>query len=302
MYRPKVIAVLVPAMLATLGCGKTTDSSRAQPGRPAIAAAKEKAASQADLAKCEKDPPAEASTRNDRPITPAFEEMSIEAPNGQFAAVEMGDVNRDGYAEILSGQRDGKEGLYLFTFDGSTWTGQQITQRGEYGGLALADVTGDRILDVLAVTTKGSPKGLEICIGYRMVIADFDGEGLNDMAVGTSSGLRLFRGNGCKGAESGWWRTGSVPDRGSQTMQPVVGDLNKDGNPDLVFTSDSGVFALLNHGTQGFSRRVACGLPDKGEYSGCCLFDWDGDGDLDVACSSFQGLGVHFYRNTAIGE
>jgi hypothetical protein len=57
---------------------------------------------------------------------------------------------------------------------------------------------------------------------------------------------------------------------------------------------------LLNRGSGRFSPRLTAGLPTKGEYSGCCLFDWDGDGDLDLACSSFQGLGIRFFRNQLV--
>ena len=130
-------------------------------------------------------------------------------------------------------------------------------------------------------------------------VADFNGDRLNDMAVGTASGLRLFLGNGCKGNPRNWWKPGSIPDRGSQVMQVAAGDLNNDGKPDLSFSSHSGVFAFLSQGEKGFSARLSAGLPDRGECSGCCLFDWDGDGDMDLACSSLQGLGVRFYRNTA---
>ena len=356
------------------------------------------------------------------PIGPTFEEMSLGMPRGKFAAVAMGDINKNGYAEIISGRRDKEEGLFLFSYDGNKWTRKQITNRGEYGGVALTDVTGDGVIDVLAVTTVGRPKGLEIhkttlsgkqmrfallpspfkdtgcddlavadiesdgdsdiavstggkgvqvlvndgkagfrrielatgnyedtgiafgdvnhdgrldviasnhpgnnvslflCsrkgavsydgphtdglvvspgIGYRIAVADFNGDQFNDMAVGTESGLRLFLGNGCKGSVSNWWKAGSIPDRGSQVMQVTAGDLNSDGKPDLSFSSASGITAFLSRGVKGFSARLSVGLPDRGEFSGCCLFDWDGDGDLDLACSSLQGLGVRFYRNTA---
>jgi hypothetical protein len=80
-------------------------------------------------------------------------------------------------------------------------------------------------------------------------------------------------------------------------MQVCVGHLNKDGKADIVSSSASGILVLLNNGAGRFTVSPNTGLPQKGEYSGCCLFDWDGDGDLDVACSSFQGLGIRFFKN-----
>lgn len=339
---------------------------------------------------------------------------------GKFAAVATGDIDNDGYAEILSGRRDGQEGLFLFTYSGTMWVQQQITPSGEYGGVALADVTGDKVLDILAVKTTGNPKGLEILrtelaegtmkfepirspftqtgcddldvgdvesdgdldivvstggkgvlvllnegkassftplqlatetyedtgialgdvnhdgrldviasnhpgenphlflcsssgevrydsghteglvagpgIGYDIAIADFNADGFNDLAIGSAAGLHVYLGNGCKGPEAGWWRKSPIPAHGRHTMQLSVGDLNRDGKPDLAFASSAGIFVLVNRYPEGFSHRLDAGLPDKGEYSGCCLFDFEGDGILDIAISSLQGLGVHLYR------
>ena len=69
-----------------------------------------------------------------------FMAVSLEASTGNFAAVAAGDIDGDGYAEILSGRRDGQEGLFLFTYNGKTWVQQQVTPSGEYGGVALADI------------------------------------------------------------------------------------------------------------------------------------------------------------------
>jgi len=339
---------------------------------------------------------------------------------GNFAAVAAGDIDKDGYAEILSGRRDGEEGLFLFTYIGNTWGQRQITMSGEYGGVALADVTGDKVLDILAVKTKGNPMGLEILrtelaegtmkfeqiqspftqtscddldvgdvesdgdldivvstggkgvlvllndgkgssftslqlatktyedtgialgdinhdgrldviasnhpgenprlflcsssgevsydsghtgglvagpgIGYDIAIADFNTDGFNDLAIGSAAGLHVYLGNGCEGPDTGWWRDSPVTVRGRDIMQLSVGDLNRDGKPDLAFASDSGIFALVNRYPEGFSPKLDAGLPDKGRYSGCCLFDFEGDGILDIAISSLQGLGVHLYR------
>jgi len=349
-----------------------------------------------------------------------FVAESLRTPTGNFAAVATGDIDNDGYAEILSGRRDGQEGLFLFTYTETMWVQRQITPSGGYGGVALGDVTGDKVLDIMAVKTQGNPKGLEILrtelaegkmkfepirspftkagcddldvgdvesdgdldiaistggkgilvllnegkgtsftplqlatenyedtgialgdvnhdgrldviatnhpgenprlflcnssgevrydsghteglmvgpgIGYDIAIADFNADGFNDLAIGSAAGLHVYLGNGCKGPDTGWWRKSPVTARGRDTMQLSVGDLNRDGKPDLAFASGSGIFALVNRYPEGLFHRLNAGLPNKGEYSGCCLFDLEGDGILDIAISSLQGLGVHLYR------
>ncbi len=360
--------------------------------------------------------------------TPRFVEIPMGEATANYAGVAMGDIDKDGRAEILAGRRNEQEGLYLFSFSAGKWVRTAIAGSGEYGGVALADITGDGLLDVIAVKTTGRPAGLElfatrlvggkaqfeslpspytetVCddvavgdiesdgdldiavstggngvqillndgnaksftklslptnvyedtgialgdvnndkrldvisnnhpgenprlflcssrgkvsfssahreglsgagIGYRIVVDDFNGDRLNDLAIGgTVGGLRLFLGNGCRGAESTWWKENRLADHGSQTMQVSVGDLDLDGKPDLAFSSNRGIIAVLNQGKGVFSPRLKVGLPDSGSYAGCCLFDWDGDRDLDLVCTRFQGEGgseggIRFFENQA---
>ena len=352
-----------------------------------------------------------------------FEEVPVPNANGNFAAVAAGDVDKDGYAEILSGRREKQQGLFLFSYDGSQWTRRSVAETGQYGGVALADVTGDGTLDVLAVRnafedrTKGlmifrtklsdgrpgftaltspftekacddlavgdvegdgdidialatggagvkvllnagkaasfrtlsletdtyedtavmlddinadarldmvvtnhpgKPPRIFLCsrsgtvsystrhtealkitdtIGYKPAAADFDRDGRTDLAVGTQAGLRVFLGNGCTAAQSQWWKEIPLNRPGSGTMQVAAGDIDGDGDVDITTSSTSGILVFLNDGSGALVRSSIDGLPEKGEYSGCCVFDWEGDGDLDIACSSFQGLGLRFFEN-----
>lgn len=356
---------------------------------------------------------------------PVFKEIPLSRPSGHFAAVAMGDIDKDGRAEILSGRREEEHGLFLFSFKNAGWTHQQLTADGDYGGVAIADITGDGLLDVLAVrnddsrTARGltifktslsgksmqfepmqSPftqagcddlavadiesdgdldialatrgQGVKILlnngngtsfdilsletdtyeetaialgdlntdkrldvvatnhpgknprvflcsasgstsystafvdglnipptIGYKTAITDFNGDKLPDLAVGTRNGIKFFIGNGCTGPESDWWQPAPIP-RSRETMQVCAADLDNDGTTDIVSSSASGILVLQNNGRGEFTRLNAAGLPEKGEYSGCCLFDWDCDKDLDLACSSFQGLGIRFFENLLV--
>jgi len=237
--------------------------------------------------------------------------------------VAVADIESDGDLDIAVST--GGKGVQVFVNDGKAAFRriELATENYEDTGIAFGDVNHNGRLDIVAsnhpgknlrlfmCSAKGAvsydgrhTEGLEVSpgIGYRIVVADFNGDRFNDMAVGTASGLRLFLGNGCRGETGNWWRESSFPKHGSHAMQVTARDLNNDARPDLSFASNAGVSVFLNEGTEGFSKYSSAGIPDKGEFSGCCLFDWEGDGDLDLAGSGLTGLGVRFYRNVAIGE
>jgi hypothetical protein len=233
--------------------------------------------------------------------------------------VAVGDIESDGDLDIAVST--GGKGLQVLLNAGKAASFRRlslVTDVYEDTGIAMGDVNHDGRLDVISANHPGKNLRLFLCsrsgpvsyspahteglpgagIGYRTAIADLNGDRLNDLAVGSSrAGMRLFFGNGCEGPESTWWTEGRISERGSQTMQVSVADLNQDGKPDLVFSSQRGIIAVLNRGGGSFSSRLSGGLPERGSYAGCCLSDWDGDGDLDLACTSFRGEGIRFFEN-----
>lgn len=230
----------------------------------------------------------------------------------------VGDIELDGDLDIALAT--GGDGVKLLLNNGNAFAFQELTlatDTYEDTAIALADLNRDQRLDVVVTNHPGKNPRVFLCsaqgtvsystayvdglnipstIGYEPAVADFDADGNMDLAIGTNSGLEAFLGNRCQGAESSWWRRMRMPNS-SQTMQVCVGDINRDGQADIIASSATGILVLLNSGAGAFSVLADTGLPQKGEYSGCCLCDWDGDGDLDVACSSFQGLGIRFFEN-----
>jgi hypothetical protein len=230
----------------------------------------------------------------------------------------VGDIESDGDVDLAVST--GGQGLKVLLNEGNGREFRTITletKNYEDTGIGLGDVNGDGRLDVIAgnhprknpwlflATSKGKvgyDSGHQGClvapsIGFEIVFGDFDGDSFQDVAMGTLEGLQLFRGNGCKGAESDWFKKVRVADPGHETMQVATGDIDRDGKPDLAFAAASGIHVVLNRGAAGFSKRVDGGLPQKVALSGCALFDQDGDGVLDIACSSLQGGGVRLFRS-----
>jgi hypothetical protein len=231
----------------------------------------------------------------------------------------VGDIDGDGDMDIAASS--GGKGVQVLLNEGNGRDFRKLTlPTGTYEdtGIVLGDLNHDGRLDIIVGNHPGTPPRFFLCsasgevtfsdacqdllkvpsIGYRIAVADLDGDRRHDIAIGTSSGMRLFLGNGCQGDEAGWFRPLNLSGRTSQTMMVSIGDINRDGQPDLAFSSETGIHVLLNLGSGNFASRLQAGLPQKGKFAGCCLFDWDNDGDLDLACSSFHGETLRFFKNT----
>jgi len=143
--------------------------------------------------------------------------------------------------------------------------------------------------------------------GYAQSVAigDLDGDGNLDMAVANSGyednnvSVLLGNGDGTFQEPVNYW-TGDE----SSPWSVAIGDLNGDGNPDLVAASywcyydyyetyyyDPYVSVLLGNGDGTFQEAVSYEVFDGPHTVAIGDLDGDGNPDLAVACS----IGNHFY-------
>jgi hypothetical protein len=139
--------------------------------------------------------------------------------SGEFEALVVGDVNKDGHMDIVingaSGVRGRLEGPDVYLGDGrGGWKPSSAGLKvltAAMAGLALADLDGDGNLDIVA-------GGL----------AHGEGE--------QGYGVFLFKGDG-----RGGWRAvknSGLPDRGLGVIEGIaLGDLDRDGRAEIVVTS-----------------------------------------------------------------
>lgn len=122
--------------------------------------------------------------------------------------------------------------------------------------------------------------------------ADFDRDGDMDLVLVSSRGGLLLLDNlrGGRLAE----KAAGLPNTGD-FLAVASGDLNGDGRPDLVWTSESRAWVALNRGDGTFLP--AAELPSGGRP---LLFDFDNDGSLDLFLSSPRGSTL--LRNNGSGS
>jgi hypothetical protein len=176
-------------------------------------------------------------------------------PDRVNAAPSLGDIDADGAFEIAVPCRDGK--LYVFRTDGTDETGWPRSLPNTWNALtpsvALHDFDGDGKLELVAGSTGGST-----------------GEGK----------LYVFDWQG--NTRSGW----PVDVHSASEASPIIGDLNGDGAPEIIYGGEAGVL----HGFRA-DGAVFPGFPIKvgAEIRATpTLTDADGDGRTDLLLSGWD--------------
>ncbi len=126
------------------------------------------------------------------------------------------------------------------------------------------------------------------------VVADMNGDGIPDIVAPPSrlgdNRLHVWIGNG-KGSFSPWplkfVEDGKPAELGLDYGAVAVGDIDRDGYPDIVVASHSAGLVSLFGGGRGTFRVVRTGLPTR-DFSAqaIALADADRDGKLDIVASA----------------
>jgi len=181
----------------------------------------------------------------------------------------VGDIDGDGYLEITMSAQDLSYGannsIYVWRHDGSVEPGWPKNVGPILATPALADINKDGKLDIIAGTS-----------GYGVYAWKYDGSVL-----------------------AGWPVNLKQPDGYIADIRSsiAVGDLNKDGNLEIVVPEFSGnstqsryVYVLKSDGSTLSGWPVAA----MGAYSSPALADINGDGSLEIVFGTYDNK-VHAY-------
>ncbi|QEU97860.1 VCBS repeat-containing protein [Streptomyces kanamyceticus] len=205
--------------------------------------------------------------------------------NDQFgSALATGDLNGDGYTDVVAGTPHEKVGDDV---DGGTVAVLWGSKSGLSGGVTLTDP---------------APAAHDL-FGNRLAVGDFDGDGRPELAVGTGSDdVWIYDGISKTGvAGHRELRTDMAPDGSDYYRALVAGDFDGDGKDDLVvggrYDKDGSYDgASLVYPAATGTPTV---LPD--EAHAAATGDFDGDGKDDLLLGSPDANAVTAYRGGADG-
>jgi hypothetical protein len=226
----------------------------------------------------------------------------------------IADFNRDGIADVITADYHGNSVSILLgagakdTYTLTESTSYPTVPGAETSNLAVGDLNGDNILDVIATNPQahsvsvfiGRSDGTlqpasEIALGngqaepYSVAIGDFDGDGYHDAAIADNRTLSVYiqLGHGDGTFEPAMSR----PDiDGMASFILVARDMNLDGNLDLVVANRSSddVSVLLGHGDGEFVEAIVSSTgPDTGPYS-LAVTDFNLDAVPDVVTANYR--------------
>jgi hypothetical protein len=228
-----------------------------------------------------------------------------------FGALALGDLNGDGNPDMVAGPPIGRNavGVAVLVGKGGTAFQQPVVYGGsaftQIAGIAIGDLDGDGKADVVVTGIGAAPNvGSHVWVLYGkgdgtledpvtlatawgstgMAIGDLNRDGIPDLAFtvgstpnGNAGYVMVMQGRGGRTygdpvvyATSG---SGSV----------AIGDVDGDGNPDLV---TNGVTVYFGDGKGGFPRRGDWFNDAPGSV---ILTDFNGDGKTDIVLGTGSG-------------
>jgi hypothetical protein len=225
----------------------------------------------------------------------------------------VGDVNNDGRADLISFSN----GAILALLGESNHTFNQVSTLLVYpsGGVAaLGDLNHDGKLDLLVYEspslrvwfgngdgtfTSGNLVTTTNFLNQKLVlIDDLDGDGKGDIILvpypnqegGSPTPLTIFYGNG-----DGTFQNAALLPISHAYTQLVIGDVNRDGKPDLVLSDGAGIAVIENLGNRVFGNEQHYVAGEQ--ISGLNLIDVNGDGYPDIIVANANGTTVAVLLN-----
>ena len=193
---------------------------------------------------------------------------TVSGAQNSVRGVGVVDLNGDGWDDIVAANRFANNLSILLNNGDGTFAAAVAKEAGgnnEYT-IAIADANNDGQLDVFCGTFNNT--------GTMIVLLSDGNGGLTEQPPVNSGGIRP-------------WQT-------------VVGDFNKDGNADVAScnSGSSNMGILFGNGAGGFTGAATTVATDAFDLA-IDAGDVDGDGDLELVTSNYDGANWNLFENVA---
>jgi FG-GAP-like repeat len=224
-----------------------------------------------------------------------------------FASLVTGDFNNDGRLDLAtvssqySGFNTGELNVLLARRAG-VFQPPFASITGDIGTnfVATADLNHDGKLDLVMASSSSVDVRLGLGNGTfqkpvsypavgpaSIAIADFNDDGIPDLAVNSTNFFGTFPGQILLGNGDGTFRSGPSLPTGIRSLAAV--DFNHDGKIDLAAGVSGGVGVMLGNGDGTFQPVLVL---HQGPSGSLVLADFNNDGELDVAGVGVTALGT----------
>lgn len=242
-------------------------------------------------------------------------------PGSGGQSLALGDLNGDGFPDLVAYSYYGSVSVYLGRGDGTFQRAVSYAVASGNGTVVVADFNGDGKADIAVSADYSGTSSVDVLLGNgdgtlqnaihstvsggskQILAGDFNRDGLVDLAIvyhADSVGIVLGNGDGTFGKEAFY----SIESDGMETYgtaTAVAADFNGDGITDLAVVEANrwNIGILIGNGDGSFRSPVNYGV---GNYpQGLAVGDFNGDGRQDLVVSNSRDHNIGLLTGSGDG-